>query len=143
MINTILKNSFFIFIFSGCATITSQSNWPVNITSYPSNANFTITDEENTSIKYGTTPALVFLDSGAGYFDAESYTLTFNKNGFQEKSVKLNASVNGRYWGNFLFGGLWGFVFIDPATGAMFKLPDSIHTDLDETHITEQANANP
>lgn len=75
------------------------------------------------------TPATIYLDSGVGYFQGETYTLHFAKEGFQEKTVTLKASLNNWYWGNLPFGPI-GFLIIDPLTGAMFKLPETFSTEL-------------
>ncbi|MGZ5051388.1 MAG: hypothetical protein ACXWF8_10700 [Methylobacter sp.] len=115
---------------SGCASIISQSSWPVAIKSTPETTAFTITNQKGEKIHSGTTPATVNLASGAGFFDGESYTVHFTKAGYQDKTATLNASVNGWYWGNFAFGGILGLLIIDPATGAMFRLPESFNVDL-------------
>ena len=38
------------------------------------------------------------------------------------KKVPVTFKVDGWYWGNLVIGGLLGFLVIDPATGAMYKL---------------------
>ncbi|MDA1343699.1 MAG: hypothetical protein O2966_07555 [Proteobacteria bacterium] len=70
------------------------------------------------------------MASGAGYFDGDKYTLSFKKEGFQEKIATLDTEVNGWYFGNILFGGIIGMLIVDPSTGAMFKLPESFGADL-------------
>ena len=118
-------------LMSGCATVVSQSsNWPVAIQSNPAAAAFAITNQSGKEIITGTTPANVRLASGAGYFDNEEYMLKFTKDGFQEKTVALDTSLNGWYFGNLAFGGIIGMLIIDPATGAMFRLPETFSTDL-------------
>ncbi len=113
----------------GCASYISRSNWPVAIKSIPEAAVFTVTNKKGEKIRTGMTPATVYLDSGAGYFQGESYTLHFTKDGFQEKTATLKASINNWYWGNLIFGPI-GFLVIDPLTGAMFKLPETFNTEL-------------
>lgn len=110
-------------LLTGCASIISQSNWAVAIKSTPDTANFSITNQNGDKIHSGTTPATVNLASGAGYFDGEKYTLSFSKPGFQDTTATLDTSLNGWYFGNLVFGGILGILVIDPATGAMFKLP--------------------
>jgi hypothetical protein len=115
---------------SGCASIVSHSSGPVALKSTPAEADFTITNKKGEKIHTGTTPATVTLTSGAGYFGGETYNVTFDKNGYQDKAGTVDTEINGWYWGNFLFGGLIGFLIIDPATGAMWRLPESYHADL-------------
>ncbi|CAA9889623.1 conserved exported hypothetical protein [Candidatus Methylobacter favarea] len=117
-------------VMSGCASIVSQSNWPVAIKSTPEASAFTITNQKGEKIHTGTTPATVNLPSGAGFFDGETYTLHFTKDGFQEKTATLDTRLNGWYFGNLIFGGIIGILIIDPATGAMFKLPETFSADL-------------
>jgi uncharacterized protein YceK len=117
-------------LMSGCASIVSQSNWPVAIKSMPETTAFTITNQNGEKIHSGTTPATVNLASGAGFFDGEKYTIHYTKDGFQEKTAILDTSLNGWYFGNLVFGGLLGILIIDPATGAMFKLPESFSAEL-------------
>ncbi len=117
-------------LLQGCASIISQSSWPVAIKSTPDSTAFTITNQKGDKIHSGTTPATVNLASGAGFFDGEKYTLHFTKEGFQEKTAILDTSLNGWYFGNLVFGGILGLLIIDPATGAMFRLPESFSVDL-------------
>jgi hypothetical protein len=41
--------------------------------------------------------------------------------------VPLTADIDGWYFGNLLFGGLIGILIVDPATGAMWKLPENVN----------------
>lgn len=115
---------------SGCASIVSDSQWPVSVNSTPDKAEFVIRNENGVAIAGGTTPQTVMLPSGAGYFDGETYIIQFTKGGFASRNVTVNSSINGWYWGNLLFGGLVGFFIVDPATGAMWKLPTNAYADL-------------
>ena len=124
-------------LMSGCASMVSQSSWPVAIKSNPEGAIFTITNKEGEKVHTGTTPSTVHLLSGAGFFEDEIYTLHFRKAGYtkttiQEKTETLGTSLNYWYWGNLFFGPLApvGFLIVDPETGAMFRLPKSFNIDL-------------
>ena len=117
-------------ILPGCASIVSQSSWPVAIQSNPDQAKFTITNEKGTVVHSGTTPETVTLSSGAGYFDGETYKITFSHEGREDVTATLNSSINGWYFGNFLFGGLIGLLIVDPNTGAMWKLPEKVQQEL-------------
>ena len=109
---------------SGCASIVSDSQYPVSITSTPAGANFEVRNRAGKVIHSGTTPGNVTLKSGAGYFKGETYTIAFRKEGFADQQTTLNSSLDGWYWGNIVFGGLIGMLAVDPATGAMYKLPE-------------------
>lgn len=115
---------------SGCATILGRSNYNVSINSNPIGASLSITDKKGKEIYKGTTPATVNLKSSAGYFVKAEYQLKFNLMGHEEKIIPLTSKLNGWYFGNILLGGLIGMLIIDPASGAMYRLPD---TTINET----------
>jgi hypothetical protein len=124
-----------IFIISSsCASIVSKSHYPVTIDSTPRGANVTITDKHGVQVYTGQTPSLVKLKSGAGFFANAKYDITISKPGFASKTVQLKATINGWYFGNFVFGGLIGLLIVDPATGAMYKLKVQ---DVNETLTAE------
>ena len=110
-------------LISGCASIVGDSKYPVNVSSTPSGANFTIKNKDGVVVHNGSTPNTVTLPSGRGYFKGEAYTITFKKEGYADTSASLETSMSGWYWGNLLFGGLIGMLVVDPLTGAMYKLP--------------------
>jgi hypothetical protein len=77
----------------------------------PTGANFVIKRDNGLSVSNGITPA--------------KYTVEFTRKG-ETQSIPISASINGWYVGNLLFGGLIGFLIVDPATGAMWKLDDAV-----------------
>ncbi len=115
---------------TGCATIFSKNQYPVNISSSPEGASYTITNRAGQTIQQGMTPETITLKSSAGYFKGERYLLTFNKPGHEQQQFTLESGISGWYAGNILFGGLLGLLIIDPATGAMFTLPDAAFVNL-------------
>lgn len=117
-------------LMAGCASIVGDSKYPVNVSSTPSGANFTITNKDGVVVHNGATPNTVTLPSGRGYFKGESYTITFKKEGYADTSTTLDTSMSGWYWGNILLGGLIGMLIVDPMTGAMYKLPESTAANL-------------
>jgi len=117
---------------SGCASIVSESSYPVTINSAPDGAKFVIENERGTKVHTGLTPSTVSLKSGDGYFSSVAYKVTFSKNGFEDKTVFIESTMDGWYIGNILFGGLVGFLIVDPITGAMWKLPESQSVSLEQ-----------
>jgi len=109
-------------LLNSCASIVSKSNWPIHVSSDPAGASVTIVNRSGKVVYKGTSPAQLTLKSGAGFFKKESYTVRFEFEGYATQEVPLECKVNGWYWGNILIGGLLGFIVIDPATGAMYKL---------------------
>ena len=109
-------------LLNSCASIVSKSNYPISINSTPSDAKISITNKKGIEIYKGTTPANLKLKSGAGFFSKASYQVKFEKNGYETKIVPINFKLDGWYIGNIIFGGVIGFLIVDPATGAMYKL---------------------
>lgn len=118
---TLMLISSFI-VLSGCASIVSKSSYPISINSTPSGAKITVKDKKGKEVYLGNTPANFKLAAGAGYFAKASYTVTFEMDGYDTKSVPVNFKLDGWYFGNIVFGGLIGILIVDPATGAMWKL---------------------
>lgn len=134
---TLTKNLLFVsllVIISSCASIVSHTSYPVTVDSSPRDASVTITDRHGIQIFSGNTPALVRLKSGAGFFKSAQYAITISKPGFAPKTVSLRATLNGWYFGNIVFGGVIGFLIVDPATGAMYRLNT---LDINETLANE------
>lgn len=119
-----------IFILSGCASIVSRSSYPISVNSTPSGANITVKNKKGLDVYSGNTPAYFNLDAGAGYFSKASYTLVFTLDGYDTRIVPIHFSMDGWYIGNILFGGLIGWLVVDPLTGAMWKLDTEV---IDET----------
>lgn len=119
------------FFVSGCATIINGSKNPIAINSNPDGAEISIINKKGEVIHKGTTPATVTLKSGAGYFKGEDYKVIFKKEGYAPKEAQIQRKISGWYiGGNFLFGGLIGWLIVDPITGAMWTLSD-LNMDLE------------
>lgn len=118
---------------SGCSSIVSDSKYPVSISSNPSQANFVLQNRAGVDVHSGRTPATVTLNASSGFFKGETYKLILNKDGYDEKTIEIQSTIDGWYFGNILFGGILGLLIIDPATGAMFKLPERADAQLNET----------
>lgn len=115
---------------SGCASIVSDSNYPVTISSNPAGANFVVMNESGFDVHSGITPDTITLSASDGFFSSANYTVKFQMAGFQEQSFQLRAGMDGWYIGNILLGGLIGMLIVDPATGAMWKLPETANVSL-------------
>ncbi|ENV62707.1 hypothetical protein F949_02525 [Acinetobacter junii NIPH 182] len=107
---------------SGCASIISGSTQTMTFQSTPEYSNITILNRAGNKIHVGQSPVTINLKRGAGFFKPEKYQVTFEKEGFETKTINISSSINGWYVGNILFGGWIGLLIVDPATGAMYTL---------------------
>jgi hypothetical protein len=111
---------------TGCASIVSDSKYPVSVVTEPSAARVEIKDQNGVLRYVGTSPATAVLDAGSGFFTRARYTVTASKDGYMSASLPLANSIDGWYWGNLLIGGLIGFLIVDPITGAMFEIDSPV-----------------
>ena len=130
-------------VLSGCATVINSNSQAVKITSAPEGAAVAISNSAGEKVHTGTTPFTVTLLRGAGYFKPESYTLTFTKEGFPTREVTITGSLSGWYIGNLLVGGLIGMLAVDPVTGAMYALPETVNGTLADTVPTADVPSQP
>ncbi len=125
---TKLSMKFLVFIIvllmgSSCASIVTSGGWKdVRISSYPPNARFRIIDESGKQVAAGTTPQTVALKGGKPYFAQKRYTVQYNLEGYLGVNALIGSEFNAWYCANACFGGLIGWLIVDPITGAMYKL---------------------
>ena len=112
-------------VLGGCASIVSDSNYAVAVTSSPTGADFTVKNSSGIPIHSGTTPMTVTLKASDGFFDGAEYMVLAEKEGYTPTNYEINSGFDGWYVGNIIFGGLLGMLIVDPATGALFTLPDN------------------
>lgn len=129
------------FALSGCASIVSDSKPKVDVYSLPTKANYVIKDSMGGVVSKGVTPGAALLETGRGYFKSESYTVTFQKDGYTQTTIPLKSTVSGWYWGNLLFGGLIGMLIVDPLTGAMYTLPEDATGNLSAVTLPQASLA--
>jgi hypothetical protein len=116
---------------TGCSSIVDGRNQHVKINSNPTGAKFSIYDKEGKTVVSNTTPANLVLNRRHGYFNGEDYKMVFEAPGYYPYEVHVKSRVDGWYFGNILFGGLIGFIIVDPLTGAMYTLkPDELNVNL-------------
>ena len=119
-----------IAVLVGCSSIVSKSEYPVGISSQPQGADITIVNRAKETVFSGRTPTTITLTAKAGFFKGENYTVTFKKEGYALHTAQIERGVDGWYIaGNLFFGGLIGWLIVDPATGAMWTLKN-LHVDL-------------
>ncbi|MDR0988981.1 MAG: hypothetical protein LBM06_05925 [Prevotellaceae bacterium] len=119
-----------LLLLAGCATILSKSTYEVSINSYPAPANVLITDHANEPVFKGITPTTVELRSSAGYFKAAKYQIKLSLPGYADRIIPITATLDGTYWLNAFFFGLIGMLTVDPATGAMYSIKNSVFNEV-------------
>lgn len=117
----------------GCASIVSKSEYPVAVTSNPVGADFVVKRASGIPVASGVTPSTITLSASDGYFKPARYTIEFRRKGVVQ-TVPLTAKIDGWYFGNILFGGvIIGMLIVDPATGAMWSLKDTVVATFQQT----------
>lgn len=125
-----------MFGLTGCATIVGDSTQSVQVNSHPQGAKFEIKDEKGMVISTGTTPQNVVLDKSDGsYFGGKDYQITFTKEDYTETTLPIKHHANGWYiGGNLVFGGLIGYLLVDPLNGGMYTLKPKV-ADVTLAHV--------
>ena len=104
-------NKFIVLItallLQGCASILSNSAYPVLIESNPAGAEFVINNINGIEVAHGQTPATVILESGAGYFKKADYTVQFFKPGFQSQTYRSTVISMAGIGATFLIPSAW------------------------------------
>jgi hypothetical protein len=116
-------------LLSSCASIVSKSEYPVSLTSSPTGCKVAV-KKNGTTVYQGVTPSIVTLSASNGFFQPASYYIEFTKKGVATQTIPLTADIDGWYFGNILFGGPIGILIVDPATGAMWKLPENVNATM-------------
>ena len=122
-----------LLLLSGCCTIVDSPNEVVTFNSNVEKANIKIMNKQGMVVYSGQTPTTLTLNKKAGYFSGETYLVRSEKEGYGSEERLLDTRINGWYWANILFGGLIGFLIIDPATGAMWTFRENnVFTNLEK-----------
>lgn len=127
-------------LISSCATIVSKSSSIVGVDTTPQGASVQILNRKGMIIYNGHTPATLSLRHSSGFFKKASYRIKLGMEGYQSKEVVIDANLNGWYFGNIVFGGVIGFLIIDPMSGAMYKLKNVY---VDEKMIPQAGGTGP
>lgn len=129
---------------AGCASIMGDKTAIVTVSSVPPGATINIVDETGFAVFKGATPTTVNLEKSTGhYFGGKSYTVTLSLTGYQDATVNLSTHANGWYiGGNIIFGGLIGWLAVDPFNGGMYTLsPDKVNATLTQQQQQGTAGA--
>ena len=124
-------------LLSGCASIVSKSDYPVTFISNPNGANIIVKDIDRKEVYKGTTPATLTLPASSGFFQGARYNIIVSKEGYNTTQQTLKSGIDLWYLlGNFIFGGLIGYIIVDPLTSAMFTLPKEERVNLSQASLS-------
>lgn len=131
-----------ITVLSGCASIVSDTRYPVAVESNTS-GELTVEDRQGTRHYKGETPANVTLSASQGFFRPARYEATLVTDDGSTVTESFRATLDPWYIGNVVFGGAIGLLIVDPATGAMWKLRPNVHINAPtETNARLKAGPN-
>ena len=132
-----------VILMTGCASIVSKSSYPISFKTSPVASDISISNQSGKVVFEGRTPTTAMLKAHAGFFVPAKYKITFHSEGYESKTISINAKLDGWYFGNILFGGLIGILIVDPATGAMYKLDEQyVHQSLIEMNYENLSEMN-
>ena len=122
----------FTFYLEGCASIIRDNNQTIPIRSNVEGADIKIVNQYGATVYQSKTPTIVNLKTSTpGYFSPAKYTLYASKPGYQTYITPINWHVSGWYIiGNLGFGGLIGWLIVDPLTGKMYYLDEEINLNM-------------
>ncbi len=135
-----------VMLLVSCASIIKGGGQSVTVRSNPPDADVKVMDiRSGAVVGSGKSPLSLKLDRGAGFFKGGKYKVAVEKAGYAPREILIDSSANGWYIaGNLVFGGLIGWLIVDPATGAMWSLdPDDAMIDLTPAPATPSAQAEP
>ncbi len=138
-----MKKRYQALILTGYAAIMSTDSHNLPVRSSPDDATITITDETEAEVYSGKTPMTVVLKKSNGnYFGKKSYKIVISKPGYGTQTIPIMTSANGWYmFGNLIFGGLIGYLIMDPLSGNMYKLsPENIDATLIASNTSSHNN---
>src|SRR5882757_4914791 len=109
LLNSLIVSA--LILCSGCASIVtvfdSGGRKRVHLDSNPPGAKVTVWNGEQ-QVTSATTPAVVKLPRGDGYFHGARYTVKYELPGYYPYETQLHPVLNGWYIGNVVFGGVIG-----------------------------------
>ena len=111
---------------SGCASIMRDGSQIVPIQSNVEDVSIEVTNSQGAVVYKGKTPATVYLKTAkTGYFNPEKYLIKASKKGYSTQYTPIDYHISNWYWfGNIVFGGLIGWLIVDPITGEMYHLDE-------------------
>jgi len=123
----------FAGILCSCATIMRDNSQTIPIKSNVEKVDIKITGKSGEVIFEGQTPTTLSLKTSceSGYFNPEKYTIVASKDGYETQTTVIDWHISGWYYvGNLVFGGLLGYLIVDPISGDMYYLDEEVNLDM-------------
>ena len=118
---------------ASCATIMHDNAQPIPIKANVDKVDIRIINQQGETVFEWQTPTVLTLNAAEknGYFNPEKYTVIASKNGFKTQQTIIDWHISGWYLvGNFFFGGMIGYLLIDPISGDMYYLDKEVNLNM-------------
>ena len=111
-------------LLSGCASIVGSDKETLSVASTPPDAQILIIDEAGRTVYRGRTPDQIALPKSNGrYWGGKTFSVAISKRGYVTQRVQVDTRPNPFYLGgNYLFGGLIGWLLVDSTSSRMYDL---------------------
>lgn len=128
----ILTLGLFVGLLSSCATVMRENSQSIPIKANVDKVDIKLVDKNGQTVFEGQTPTTVNLKTSLnGYFNPQKYTVIASKDGYKTHTSVLDWHVSGWYYvGNLVFGGILGYLIIDPITGDMYYLDEEVNLNM-------------
>ena len=128
----ILTLGLFVGLLSSCATVMRENSQSIPIKVNVDKVDIKLVDKNGQTVFEGQTPTTVNLKTSLnGYFNPQKYTVIASKDGYKTHTSVLDWHVSGWYYvGNLVFGGILGYLIIDPITGDMYYLDEEVNLNM-------------
>lgn len=128
----ILTLGLFVGLLSSCATVMRENSQSIPIKANVDKVDIKLVDKNGQTVFEGQTPTTVNLKTSLnGYFNPQKYTVIASKDGYKTHTSVLDWYVSGWYYvGNLVFGGILGYLIIDPITGDMYYLDEEVNLNM-------------
>jgi hypothetical protein len=115
-LTTSMISLFFVTLFSGCATMRSESIYYLPVSTTPVNAKIKVIDRKGKEIISTQSPDTLVLKSSSGYFKRAEYLIEVSHSGYETKNDTVHFIIDKKYYQNFLTSYFLpiGLLLIDP-----------------------------
>lgn len=129
---------------TGCSSIVNGSTQQLSVKAMPEQAHIRLLTANGDLLKEQQGSLTYLMKRHTGYFEGAEYKLEVGYDGYQSQSIELMPTTSGWYLaGNLFFGGLIGWLVVDPLTGGMWVIEASNQQETDALNVTLLKMATP